>query len=796
MPKSLTCLFLFLVAIGLTAQEDERAVQLENKIKNYFELPRENIYLHLNKSVYSDRETIWFKGYVYNCQKDLPFKETSNVYVGIYDSLGKQLSKKLYLAKAGYLKGSIDLDSTYQTGSYYIKASTNWMRNFTDNNSYVEKIQIFNGVLTNKEMKGPIAYDVQFLPEGGNLVEGISNTVGVKIIDQEGYGVTIEKGVVYDKNDKQISEFKTSIYGLGKFFITPDLQNGYKAKLTFADGTQQVFALPSAQKEGINIVVKNNYRQNKVLLSVNVNESTQEKLKERPFYLITHQNGKTAQTKINFAEKKSVLVVLERTVLSKGLNIITLFDDNFKPVLERLFFNGPGIGDKSLELSGIQTENDSILINLKETSQLESPQNFSVSVLPESTMSYAHPDNILSSFYLKPYIKGFVENPSYYFRDVTAKKAYELDLLLLTQGWSKYDWEILFNTTPEEQYEFERGLTLRSTVNDSKWTPKDQLLVHPTKNHLSTMVGLAAGTDEIVMSNFFLERGETIYLSKLHKDGKVMEPKLYTSISDKNISERVKLLPKDLKKPALNLAPESGIFQENFILPANTIELKEVTVSEKKIQNDPQTNPNIAHHLRNKVTPVTEKTLTTYANVFNLISSNGYYVQTDLFEVYIRSLRGGPLLLVINDVRQPKLNVLYDLPIGQIESYYFDKIASYEGVMAGNGEVLYLYTRRGKELTLSNGRTPKGNSIEFKVDKGFEPVKKFYNPKYQTYSSRSFENFGVIHWEPEIIMNSQGEASFKVLNTGQEKISFFIEGMAGDGRLFSAVKTLDLKELH
>lgn len=152
--------------------------------------------------------------------------------------------------------------------------------------------------------------------------------------------------------------------------------------------------------------------------------------------------------------------------------------------------------------------------------------------------------------------------------------------------------------------------------------------------------------------------------------------------------------------------------------------------------------------------------------------------------------------MVVNDVRQRNLNVLYDLQLGQIESYFFDKLARYEGVMAANSEVLYLYTRRGKELTLGNSRASIGNSVEFKTDKGFEPVKEFYSPKYQTYSSVSFENYGIIHWQPEILMDNKGESSFKIPNTGQDKIYFFIEGMTNDGHLYSAAKILDLKDVQ
>ena len=52
--------------------------------------------------------------------------------------------------------------------------------------------------------------------------------------------------------------------------------------------------------------------------------------------------------------------------------------------------------------------------------------------------------NIEAAFLLTPYLKGYIEKPSYYFNNTDRKKLIELDLLLLTQGWSKYDWNDIF----------------------------------------------------------------------------------------------------------------------------------------------------------------------------------------------------------------------------------------------------------------------------------------------------------------------------------------------------------------
>ena len=36
-------------------------------------------------------------------------------------------------------------------------------------------------------------------------------------------------------------------------------------------------------------------------------------------------------------------------------------------------------------------------------------------------------------------LKGHIENPNYYFKDNSARTAHHLDLLMMTQGWRRYE---------------------------------------------------------------------------------------------------------------------------------------------------------------------------------------------------------------------------------------------------------------------------------------------------------------------------------------------------------------------
>ncbi len=170
--------------------------KIELAYPEYFNLPRETLYMHLNKTTFVSGEEIWFKTYTYNCRQNMIFKETTNIYIGIYNNKGEQVKNQLHLAQNGLAQGSILIDSTFTSGTYFIKASTNWMRNFKEQNGYIQKILILDENYSENQITES-SYDIQFLPEGGHCIANTKNQIAFKAIDQLGQSVVF-KGKVYD----------------------------------------------------------------------------------------------------------------------------------------------------------------------------------------------------------------------------------------------------------------------------------------------------------------------------------------------------------------------------------------------------------------------------------------------------------------------------------------------------------------------------------------------------------------------------------------------------------------------
>ncbi|WP_396638370.1 hypothetical protein [Maribacter sp. R77961] len=791
--------FLFLLVFVFLAktvcsQVGEVVKDPSDALEDYFELPRETVYLHLNKSSYVVGENLWFKGYVYDRFKSLPFNETSNLYVGIYDEKGKQKDKKLFLVKNGTAHGHFVIDSTFNSGEFYIKAATNWMKNFKEDDSFIQKLHIVDPddekLTQSSESK---ANDVQFLPEGGYLVNDIMNTVGVKALNSEGYGIAIKEAVILDNSGKKVSEFSVERFGHGKFEFMPRFGSSYRASVTFNDNSEQTFPLPTAMMEGINLSVRNNSRQKRIAVIVGTNSYTKSKKPNASYYALIHKNGGSERINFNFKEEETQSgFFLSKERLPPGVNVITIFNEDNKPLVERLFFNSNNLAYPKVNATVIKTTTDSLQIKLGFSEQYSADADLSASILPAGTDAYNHSDNILSTFYLRPYVHGFIENGGYYFKNTTTTKEYELDLLLLNQGWSKYDWKSVFNTSPDRQYEFERGITLDIKLNEENVDGK-AYYVFPTRNHKEREVTVEPGKKEFSIGNFFLDQDEEVFIAEKDDKGKLTKPKIYMISKNQNKEDRIVPWPNNYTSQVMPDAP----FNIDLIAEDNTIVLDEVVLRQKKLLEKARQNPNVQSFLRRKIEVVDEKTALNFPRLLDLIRSRGYQVIENPanFSVSVSSYRSGRLELFIEGIRQPNLDQLSIFQTEDIESYFFDRNKTVPGVSNGFTESLYIFLRRGGDfLNLAGGKGQRTISSTYKVEKGFEAAKEFYAPLYNTYFSDLFDRYGVVHWEPEIkILNNQG--SFKIPNTGLEELKICIEGMDSSGNLYSEIKIIEIDKM-
>ena len=431
MIKKLLVLSVFAIIFSSFNSYAQESNKVEDSYLEYFKLPRETLFLHTNKTTFIPGEEIWFKAYAYDRKNNLSSKATTNIYLGIYNNSGNQIDKKLYLAKDGAAIGSFAIDSTFASGEYFLKISTNWMKNFNEDDSYIQKIKIINPKLkyTKDKTINDKEYDFQFLPEGGHLLYNVKNNIGIKAINDLGTG-TSSYGTIINSKDQEVASFKSNFLGIGKFSFIPIKGETYKAKITLDNGKQFEKAIENIKENGIVISV-NNVRDDKTIITLSTNDDSFNQIKNKRYKLLLHKDGKVKSIPVVFNNTKELIVIAAKD-LFKGVNIVSLFDQENKPILERMFFNNSIIKEYKLTITKTNSDVDTLQYSVKSLLTLNNQTlNTSVSVLPSDTKSYTQDHTIVSAIYLRPYLKGAIESPQYYFSKIDRKKKYELDVLVI-----------------------------------------------------------------------------------------------------------------------------------------------------------------------------------------------------------------------------------------------------------------------------------------------------------------------------------------------------------------------------
>ncbi len=105
-------------------------------------LPKEKIFLHLDRTTYVQSDTIWFKGYSWYGFEQVPDTISRILYVDLLDSRGKiKLSKKI-LVQNGTSEGDFTLDTTISAGRYFLRAYTRWIQNGNTGEPFYQNITV------------------------------------------------------------------------------------------------------------------------------------------------------------------------------------------------------------------------------------------------------------------------------------------------------------------------------------------------------------------------------------------------------------------------------------------------------------------------------------------------------------------------------------------------------------------------------------------------------------------------------------------------------------------------------
>jgi hypothetical protein len=835
-------------------------------------IPKEKLYLHLDKPFYGAGEKIWFKGYLVNATTHQDNSQSNFIITELINRSDSIVERKKIRRDSLGFHNAFTLPATLPAGDYYLRGYSNWMLNedpdfffsrnikignsidntivssieyqqeddthytakikFTSNvqavfeNTTIKYLYLENGKIKNKgkkktdengwisislpDLKSPAArrievefddpqyiykrtfhlpvftndFDVKFFPEGGALLSIPHQNVAFKAQGADGFSKEVE-GFLFNSKGDTLTNFRSEHNGMGIFTMNPVNNETYYVTVRTNDSITKRFDLPAIEPKGISIAMSH-YKQ-EIRYEIQKTEATEWPQK---LFLLAHTRGKLAI--LQPINPKRTFGKMNDSLFTEGITHFMLIDEQGNALSERLIFV-PDHKPNQWQITADQPtygkrEKVSLQIAAKDNEGNPVEGTFSVSITDrKSIQPDSLADNILSNLLLTSDLKGYVEDPAYYFLNQDARTLRSIDYLMMTHGWRRHKMENVLRTPSLNFTNYiEKGQTISGRIMGffGANVKKGPICVlAPKYNIIAT-----TETDEkgkfIVNTSF---RDSTTFLVQARtKKGFagvdiLMDPPQYPVATH--------------KAPYLNGA---ATFMEDYLMNTRdqyymeggmrVYNLKEVTVTAKR---ERPSSKSIYTGGINTYT-VEEDRLQGYGQTaFDAASRLPSVTITNGSEIHIRN-NSEPAIIVIDDiVYEDASDILKDIQVSDMSSISLLRGADAVilGPRASGGAVV---------ITLKDPRNlparPAQGIITY-TPLGYSESVEFYHPTYETPEKKNAQRSdfrSTVYWNPELRLNAEGKATIEYYtpdSTAPEDI--IIEGVDKNGKVCRILQTIN-----
>jgi len=441
--------------------------------------PHEKLYFHFDKSYYSPGELIYYKAYVFRGM----FLNTSskNLYIELIGENGKVLRKMNAPILHAQAVGNIPLGFDYMGEYLLVRAYTISMLNGDTSFLYTKTLPIIlptdnkklgkeNSPLVpetktiTKTSQDPGSETImRFYPEGGDLVENLLSIVAFKITDKNGTPFKTNGQIINEKGES-ITNFAVEHDGMGAFTLTPAPNERYFAVWTDSKGQTQKTKLPFARSKSalLRVLSVPNGKRFTLIRSDDAPDTY------KTLYVVGYMNQRLVyQAKANLSQESGTVGVIPTQNLPTGILQITILDAQLRPIAERISFVNNEDYSFPAEIQFLKPNKNKRGFNEVVIQVPGNPAaDFSVSVTDaDLNLTSPYEDNLISHVFLTGDLRGKVINPNFYFKNKSDSITRYLDYVMLTHGWRRYNWELLFRGRALEGSEKESNyLTLNGKI--------------------------------------------------------------------------------------------------------------------------------------------------------------------------------------------------------------------------------------------------------------------------------------------------------------------------------------------
>jgi TonB-dependent SusC/RagA subfamily outer membrane receptor len=613
-------------------------------------------------------------------------------------------------------------------------------------------------------------FDVSFFPEGGYLIDNAHCKLAFKALKSNGLSEDIT-GDIFDNSNNLITSIKSRHAGMGIFSLFPEKGKTYYAVCKNKSGESKRFQIPASKSDVC--VLKINWSKSKLYISLLKGAD----YVERPLNMIVHSRGIVVFAgEFNQQNTNSI----NKLVFPSGVIQILLLDDKMNPLSERLTFCLNENELANVEISTDKTnykkrELVSATVHVADMENNALDGDFSVSVTDDNDILPDSSFTIVSNLLLSSDIRGYIEDPDYYMKNQN-----NLDILLLTQGWRRYNIPAVMKDTLERPVHYmELGQEISGTV-------KRVLGSKTNENNPVTIISPNAGYANMTQSD---ENGRFYFTGFEHPDSTMY---IVQALNKRGKSYVELVLDKE------NFPPVQSFALPDFI--PDSLFLQYVEKSNQKYIDENGTRSTILEQVTITAQKSEPKRNTLYSSIMNTVVTHDKFERySDLYQALMTiggvsvstnntiSIRGSNVepVIIIDDAIWENVD-LRDISITDVETIEIMKGA--EAAILGSrgaGGAIIITTKTG-DLTPKN---KENFNIKAITPKGYRKNAEFYSPKYET-QIKGIDRRTTVYWKPDVKI-SEGKAMLQFYTADSNSTySVIIEGITTDGRIIRQTSSI------
>lgn len=647
-------------------------------------------------------------------------------------------------------------------------------------------------------------FEVSFFPEGGNLPSGTACAVAFKALSSGGMPERVT-GEILDSAGNVYALPESTHDGMGKFYLTADEGVKYYAVFKNETGNEKRFELPPACRGTCSLHAKT--AGDTLLISLRPSDDFGDL---HDLYLVLHTRGI-----VHYAgrwDNSYSAVSFDRHRFPSGILQVILFDALMNPLSERLVFCNSDDQARAEFSSDRQDYEKRQQVNANVV--IRGPDgeprggNFSVSVTDDGDIKQDTAVNILTTLLLTSDLRGYINNPAFYFDRSNPLAEYALDLLMMTNGWRRYNIpEAIAGKYSKPAFAPKHGMEISGAV-------RTLILGKPVERATVAAFSWETGYFDETLTDSegrFAFRGiefpdsTRFIIQALNKTG---NPGVELVI-DNDLFPRTEALPISFRPEVKAAGDERQL--SRYVIKADTkytmdngmrtIDIEEVVITAKAPEKkDYSFSWYMPKSGKSSVDVIDFRQIEEiHPALTSEIISHIPFTRVEEGKVIIERMKydfNGTLyaVLIIDDL------IIHDYDIDEIDPYSIERIAVLKGNQTsllggdGAGGAIVITTRKGSNAY----KEPPKYNIRSVTPLGYLAPAEFYSPRYETQEQRESgapDLRTTIYWNPGVKVTDDGEALLDFYTAdAPSSYTVLIEGITSDGLIIHARKTISRSE--